>query len=112
MPFLVAVEDGTVAGYVVAHHAADQGEILNLGIASPHRRQGLGSALVEQVLTTLGAMGVSAVFLEVRESNVAARRLYERLGFRQVGRRAKYYRQPTEDAVLLRTAIAAVRGSA
>lgn len=101
-----------MAGYVVAHHAADEGEILNLGVAPAHRRKGVARALVGRALAALAAGGASAVFLEVRESNVAAQRLYEQLGFRQVGRRPGYYRRPTEDAVLLRTAISAAEGFA
>jgi len=62
VPFLVAEEHGTVAGYVVAHHAADEGEILNLGVATAHRRQGLGRALVEGVVAMLAGRGVPGVW--------------------------------------------------
>ena len=112
VPFLVAEEHGTVAGYVIGHFAADEGEILNLGVAPAHRRKGIGRALVERMLATLRARGVRIVFLEVRESNTSARRLYEALGFREVARRARYYRRPVEDAVVLRAADAAPRVSA
>lgn len=105
IPFLVAEVDGLVGGYVVAHHAADEGEILNLGVAGAHRRCGLGRSLVQQVLTVLATRGVRVVYLEVRESNAGARRLYEALGFSEVARRARYYRRPVEDAVVLCTAI-------
>src|SRR5438128_1619883 len=103
---------GVVAGYVVAHSAADEGEILNLGVAPTHRRQGIGRALVERVLQELAGLGVRTVYLEVRASNTSARRLYESLGFGEVARRAGYYRRPVEDAVVLRAAIAAEGGSA
>jgi ribosomal-protein-alanine N-acetyltransferase len=113
--FLVAEAQGTVAGYVVAHAAADEGEILNLGVAEAHRRRGVGSALVTAVLALLGAHGVRVVYLEVRDSNTGARQLYESLGFAEVARRARYYRRPVEDAVVLRAVIgaagASVRGS-
>jgi [ribosomal protein S18]-alanine N-acetyltransferase len=112
VPFLVAERGGVVAGYVVAHNAADEGEILNLGVAAAHRRQGIGRALVEQILQVLAARGVRMVYLEVRISNAAARRLYESLGFGEVMRRARYYRRPVEDAVILRAAIAAKGRSA
>jgi ribosomal-protein-alanine acetyltransferase len=107
VPFLVAEAGGLVAGYVIAHHAADEGEILNLGVALAHRRRGVGRALVEQVLGTLAARGVRVVYLEVRESNSGARRLYEALGFGEVARRARYYRRPVEDAVVLCAAVGA-----
>jgi ribosomal-protein-alanine N-acetyltransferase len=57
------------------------------------------------MLAQLRQWGVATVFLEVRESNSAARRLYGALGFAQVGRRRNYYRRPTEDAVVLRATI-------
>lgn len=96
----------------MAYYAADEGEILNLGVASDHRRRGIGRALVRSVLAALASRDVDAVYLEVRESNAGARRLYESLGFTEVGRRARYYRRPIEDAVLLRAAIPADGGSA
>lgn len=99
--FLVAEEDG-VAGYVVALDAADEGEILNLAVAPDGRRHGLGRALVEEILDVLRERGVRQVYLEVRESNAAARALYAAQGFREVGRRPRYYRRPVEDAIVLR----------
>jgi len=107
VPFLVAVERGSVAGYVVGQAAADEGEILNLGVAPAHRGRGVGHALVEQMLALLGERGAHVAYLEVRESNTAARRLYESLGFREVARRRRYYRRPVEDAVVLRTTLGA-----
>ena len=107
VPFLVVEEDGGVVGYVVAHCAADEGEILNLGVAPGHRRHGIGRALVQQALVSLAARGVRSVYLEVRQSNAPARQLYQALGFSEVARRAEYYRRPVEDAVVLRAAIPA-----
>lgn len=107
VPFLVAEEHGVVVGYVVAHSAADEGEVLNLGVAPRQRRRGVGRALVERVLALLAERGVRVVYLEVRESNTVARRLYQSLGFGEVARRARYYRRPVEDAVVLRAAIPA-----
>jgi ribosomal-protein-alanine N-acetyltransferase len=105
VPFLVAEDGGAVTGYVVARHAADEAEILNLGVAPGERRRGTGRALVEAMLALLRARGVAAVFLEVRESNTVAQHLYAALGFAGVGRRRRYYRFPTEDAVILRVGI-------
>jgi [ribosomal protein S18]-alanine N-acetyltransferase len=112
VPFFVAEVNDVVAGYVIAHHAADEGEILNLAVSPECRGRGVGRDLVEQVLARLGEAGVAAVYLEVRESNAVARRLYHHLGFQEVGRRAGYYRRPKEDAVILRAAILAVRRDA
>ena len=102
--FLVAEGNGAdaIAGYVVALDAADEGEILNLAVAPADRRNGLGRALVEEVLEALAERGVRQVYLEVRESNAPARALYAAHGFREVGRRKQYYRRPAEDAIVLR----------
>lgn len=101
--FLVADEGGgRVAGYVVALDAADEGEILNLAVAEAGRRRGLGRALVQAILDRLRRRGVRQVYLEVRESNTAARALYAGFGFKEVGRRRAYYRRPVEDAMVLR----------
>lgn len=107
-PFFVAADGAVIGGYVIAHYGADEGEILNLGVAPARRRGGLGRALVVHMLEALAARGVRAVFLEVRESNDGARRLYHGLGFAPVGVRPGYYRRPVESAVILRTAIPAV----
>ncbi len=100
--FLVAETGDTIAGYVVALDAADEGEILNLAVAPAGRRNGLGRALVEEILEALVARGVRQVYLEVRESNAPARALYAAQEFREVGRRKQYYRRPVEDAIVLR----------
>ena len=105
VPFFVAEVGGAVVGYVIAHHAVDEAEILNLGVAPTYRRQGVGRALVEAILARLRQRGITAVFLEVRESNTVAQHLYAALGFTRAGRRRDYYRLPTEDAVILRAAI-------
>lgn len=105
VPFLIADDDGTVIGYVIAHHALDEAEILNLGVVPTRQRQGVGRALVVAMLAHLRHLGVVMVFLEVRESNEVAHRLYGALGFSQVGRRRDYYRLPIEDAVVLRASI-------
>lgn len=92
-------------GYVIAHRAADEAEILNLAVEPESRRRGIGRALVAALLETLARDGAKAVFLEVRASNTAAQALYGQFRFLPVGRRSRYYRHPTEDAVILRAAI-------
>jgi ribosomal-protein-alanine N-acetyltransferase len=110
--FLVAETAEGVAGYVVALSAADEGEILNLAVAPGGRRHGTGRALVIAVLASLLELGVRNVYLEVRDSNVAARALYAGHGFGEVGRRTRYYRRPVEDAIILRAAIGVPGGDA
>lgn len=103
--FLVAERAGRVLAYAVAMCAADVGDILNLCVAPDARRAGIGRVLVRALLARLAARGVRAAYLEVRDSNQAARRLYEGMGFEEVGRRRGYYRRPVEDAIVLRSAI-------
>ncbi|CAN5652674.1 ribosomal protein S18-alanine N-acetyltransferase [soil metagenome] len=103
--FIVAEDSsrgGRIAGYAVLIRAADEAELLNLAVPEDSRRRGLGSALVRRILESAAEQGVAAVYLEVRESNAAARRLYESLGFAEVGRRRRYYQRPVEDALILR----------
>lgn len=106
---LVAVRGTDVAGYVVARAVADEGEILNLAVGAAHQRLGVGRALAREALARLGAGGARTVYLEVRESNAAARRLYEGLGFAVLSRRRDYYRRPVEAALVLKAAILAGR---
>ncbi|NIM47789.1 MAG: ribosomal protein S18-alanine N-acetyltransferase [Gemmatimonadales bacterium] len=98
---LVADSPSGVAGYLFSRSAWEEGEILNLAVHEDHRRQGIGRRLVRKALTLLAAQGARTVFLEVRESNLAARAFYERLGFKERGRRRHYYRRPREDALVL-----------
>jgi len=107
----VADLGGEVAGYVVVQLVADEAEIQNLAVAPGRRRQGIGMALVRRALAEAEALGASRVFLDVRESNHAARRLYAGLGFEPIARRRGYYRRPREDAVVLVREIAPNRVS-
>ena len=93
---------GGVLGYVVAWFVADQGEIANIAVAPDQRGHGVGRALLDAALGEAAARGISAVFLEVRDSNQPARELYASRGFEEVGRRRRYYRRPVEDAIVLR----------
>jgi [ribosomal protein S18]-alanine N-acetyltransferase len=93
---------GAVAGYVVAWFVADEGELANLAVAPAVRRRGVGLALLDSVLRAATARDIGTLFLEVRESNAAARKLYASRDFEEVGRRKGYYRSPQEDALILR----------
>ena len=76
--------------------------MMNLAVAQAYRRQGIGQALVKELVKRLSAGDVHCLSLEVRSSNQAAQALYAKLGFFQAGRRPGYYRHPTEDALILR----------
>ena len=97
----VAEEDGKAAGIVAVRTAADEAEILNLAVAPAWRRRGLGRALMGSAIAESARMGAARVFLEVRESNAAARAFYASLGFLPSGRRTAYYHNPVEDALVL-----------
>jgi ribosomal-protein-alanine N-acetyltransferase len=99
---LVAQTSRGVAGYLVGREAGGIGEVLNLAVAPEFRRRGMGEALLEAGLAAFRRSRVDEVFLEVRESNTSARALYARYGFRPVGQRSAYYRNPKEDALVLR----------
>ena len=91
-----------IVGYAIAWHVLDEGELANLAVAPASRRRGIGRALLHAVLEDSRQRGVRELYLEVRESNVAARQLYASHEFEQVGRRKEYYRSPVEDALILR----------
>lgn len=78
-------------GFVLARLAAGEAEILTIAVARSHRREGLGWLLMHAVLRELHAARAEALFLEVDETNAAAVALYRRLGFREVGKRPRYY---------------------
>lgn len=90
-----------VAGYAIGWVAADEAELADLAVTEDLRGLGLGTGLVRAFAREAGVRGARRMYLEVRTSNSGAQRLYERLGFRVVGRRAGYYQQPREDAVAM-----------
>jgi ribosomal-protein-alanine N-acetyltransferase len=94
-----------INGFVIARCNSDEWEIENVIISRDLRHQGMGSALIRELLNLAKKHSPISVLLEVRESNLAARRLYETLGFSQVGRRKNYYRDPSEDALMLKISI-------
>jgi len=97
---LIAETAGEVGGFLIARHMPPEWELENIVVAQECRRRGIGAQLTQAFLAQAKQLSGEAVFLEVRESNMAARALYEKLGFRQTGRRKSYYTTPLEDAVL------------
>jgi ribosomal-protein-alanine N-acetyltransferase len=99
---LVIEQAGDLQGFLVAQVVGDEWEIENIAVAGKARRRGLGTRLLGEFLDHAQAQGAVAVFLEVRESNRAARSLYEKWAFREGGRRPRYYSEPEEDAIVYR----------
>lgn len=100
--WLVAMVDGMVAGYVGSQTVCDETDMMNIAVAPECRRQGIAERLVEALVVQLAERGSHCLTLEVRVSNEPARNLYEKLGFVSVGLRRNYYRNPKEDACILR----------
>jgi ribosomal-protein-alanine N-acetyltransferase len=95
---IVAEVGGYVAGFLAYQQLAGEVEVMNLAVDPPQRRRGVGRALLNFLL----GQTIGDVFLEVRAGNASAQRFYEEAGFREVGRRAAYYRNPPEDAIVMR----------
>lgn len=91
-----------LAAFAVFHLVLDEVSLANLGVRKAYRRQGVARLLLSEQFSRFHQRGYQTVNLEVRHSNYPARLLYENLGFFDVGRRVGYYREPTEDAHLLR----------
>lgn len=99
---LVIEADNKIVGFLVGLGATTEWEIENVAVAPDARRRGLGTHLVGEFLDFAKDEGAESVFLEVRESNHAARALYEKWAFVESGRRRGYYADPAEDAMVYR----------
>jgi [ribosomal protein S18]-alanine N-acetyltransferase len=96
------IADSKLLGFLVARHVTSEWELENIVVASHARRKGVGRQLLQAFLDYVRQANGESAFLEVRESNAAARALYEKAGFQQTGRRKSYYANPAEDAILYR----------
>ena len=100
--WLVAVDCDRVAGYIGSQTVLGWADMMNLCVSPDYRRQGIGEKLTVELERQLREEKVECLTLEVRVSNAPAIALYEKLGFRQVGKRPRYYEKPREDALILR----------
>ena len=103
--WLVAEEDGEVLGYIGSQSVLGESDMMNVAVHPDHRRKGIAEALILALSEELKLRNNTCLTLEVRASNTPAITLYEKLDFQQVGRRPNYYRNPKEDALILRTAL-------
>lgn len=99
--FLLAEEDGQVAGYLGMYIALDEGEITNVAVDPQKRKLGIGDKLIKEALILAKEKGVLTVVLEVRISNTPAIHLYEKNGFWMCGIRKGFYEFPKEDAYIM-----------
>lgn len=103
---LVLEENASIRGFIVGGALDREWEIENIAVSESVQRLGFGSRLLQEFLAFVRAQGAEEIFLEVRESNLAARRLYEKSGFSERGRRPSYYQQPEEDAIVYHLGLA------
>lgn len=96
---------GDLAGYVIASAAAGEGELHRLCVHPSHRRRGMGEALVRAAIEAMAESGAREIFIELREKNRPALRLYGKMGFEVVGHRSGYYSAPVEDAVVMKKTV-------
>ena len=99
--WLVAEQDGAVCGYVGSQTVLDETDMMNIAVHPDCRRQGIATALIEELVARLKERGSHILRLEVRESNTPAIALYNSMGFTQLGIRKNYYRNPKENALIL-----------
>ena len=100
--WLVAMDGETVAGYIGSQTVMDETDMMNVAVHPDFRRKGIAEALINALIDNLKQMESRCLTLEVRASNAPAIALYEKLGFSEIGRRRNYYRNPREDALILR----------
>jgi ribosomal-protein-alanine N-acetyltransferase len=103
---MVLEQRGVVQAFVVAQVASVEWEIENIAVALEAKRRGYATLLLNRFLDKAQNAGAISIHLEVRESNEAARELYRKMGFAEVGRRVRYYADPEEDALAYRLSLA------
>lgn len=100
--WLVAMDGEKLVGYIGSQTVLGEGDMMNLAVSPEYRRQGVGEGLVSALVAALSEKGATRLALEVRATNDPAIALYEKLGFLVAGRRPNYYRNPKEDALIMR----------
>ena len=100
--WLVALEGETVAGYIGSQTVMGESDMMNVAVHPDSRKQGIATGLIVGLVEELRRRGSHSLTLEVRASNDSAISLYRKLDFQEVGRRRNYYRNPREDALILR----------
>jgi ribosomal-protein-alanine N-acetyltransferase len=99
--YVLAEEDGVITGWAGLAAAGSQGDVLTIGVRPELQGRGLGSTLLAELLDEAADRGCGEVFLDVRADNDRARRLYERMGFRAIGVRKRYYQPSGVDAIVM-----------
>ena len=100
--WLVALDGDSVVGYVGSQTVLGETDMMNIAVHPDYRKQGVATDLIQSLIDALSKQGSHSLMLEVRQTNEPAKRLYESLGFETVGIRKNYYRNPRENALILR----------
>ena len=96
-----ALVDGKVGGYIILLHYFDEGELLNIATSPEMRKNGIAKKLMDKMISVMKEKEINRILLEVRESNVPAKTLYESYGFSSIAVRKNYYSKPTENAIVM-----------
>lgn len=96
-----ALEDGKVIAYVIGRLIAPEGEIYRVAVAPHKRKRGIGYRLLDYAVKTSKGHGLERLFLEVRSRNIPAIKLYTAYGFKEIGIRKNYYKDPQDDAIVM-----------
>ena len=100
--WLVALDGDTVVGYVGSQTVLGETDMMNIAVHPDYRKQGIATELIRTLIDALSRQGSHSLMLEVRQTNEPAKNLYTALGFECIGIRKNYYRNPREDALILR----------
>lgn len=96
-----AREGERVVAYVIGRLIAPEGEVYRVAVDPAYRRRGIAYRLLDYAVKTSRGKGLESLFLEVRSQNLPAIKLYTAYGFREIGRRRGYYKNPTDDAIIM-----------
>ena len=96
-----ALDGGEVIAYVIGRLIPPEGEIYRVAVASHKRQRGIGYRLLDYAVKTSKGHGLERLFLEVRSRNIPARNLYTAYGFKEIGTRKNYYKDPQDDAIIM-----------
>ena len=99
--YIIARSDDKIVGYAGFWEVVDEGQITNIAVLKEYRRQKIAEKMLERLIKKAYDKKLVSMSLEVRESNIAAINLYQKFNFKTVGKRKDYYKNPTEDAILM-----------
>ena len=99
--YIAAVDNGKIIGYSGFRYVLDEGHITTLAVHPKYRKKGVGTKIIEQLLSDAKIKNLKKLYLEVRQSNSPAQKIYKRWGFKILDRRREYYQHPVEDALVM-----------